>query len=138
MNVFNTSTLTKHFWKMKTFLKKLEYRFLVKSSKTENASFPYKTAISEVNVKTNRMVSTKWAYHKERSFAITNLFFRKLFSVQEPPVNNSFNVPVAQTPIFVLFLSVVVLFDSVFSLWVFLRRINALAVLQEHTTCTGK
>ena len=44
---------------MKTFLKKLEYRFLVKSSKTENASFPYKTAISEVNVKTNRMVSTK-------------------------------------------------------------------------------
>ena len=64
---------------MKTFLKKLEYRFLVKSSKTENASFPYKTAISEVNVKTNRMVITKWAYHKERSFASYYFFLKLLF-----------------------------------------------------------
>ena len=29
---------------------KLEYCFLVESTKTENASFPFKTAISEVNV----------------------------------------------------------------------------------------
>ena len=50
---------------MKTFLKKLEYHFLVESTKTENASFPYKTTTSEANVKTNRMVSTKWTYHKE-------------------------------------------------------------------------
>ena len=48
-------TLT--FWKKKTF-KKLEYRFLIESTKIENASFPYKAAISETNVKTNRMVST--------------------------------------------------------------------------------
>ena len=33
--------------------------FLDESTKTENASFSYKTAISEANVKTNRMVSTK-------------------------------------------------------------------------------
>ena len=44
---------------MKTFFKKLEYRFLVESTKTENALFTYKTAISKANVKTNRMVSTK-------------------------------------------------------------------------------
>ena len=50
----------------------LEYRFLVESTKIENASFPYKTAISEANVKTNRMVSTKSTYHKERSFASNN------------------------------------------------------------------
>ena len=40
---------------MKTFFKKLEYRFLVESSSSENASFPYKAAISEANVKTKRM-----------------------------------------------------------------------------------
>ena len=54
---------------MKTFFKKLEYRFLVESSSSENASFPYKAAISEANVKTKRMVSTKWSYHIEWRFA---------------------------------------------------------------------
>ena len=53
---------------MKPVFKKLEYRFLVESSKIENTSLPYKTAILEANVKTNRMVSTKSSYHKERSF----------------------------------------------------------------------
>ena len=32
---------------MKTFFKNLEYCFLVESINTENASFPYKTAIPE-------------------------------------------------------------------------------------------
>ena len=54
---------------MKTFFKKLEYRFLVESSSSENAPFPYKAAISEANVKTKRMVSTKWSYHIEWRFA---------------------------------------------------------------------
>ena len=31
-------------------------------TKIEKASFPYKTSISEANVKTNRMVTTKWAF----------------------------------------------------------------------------
>ena len=53
LNVFNTLTLKQIFWKTKTFFKKLEYRFLVESTKIENASFPYKTSISEANVKTN-------------------------------------------------------------------------------------
>ena len=48
---------------------KLDYHFLIESTKSENSSFPYKTAISETDVKTNRMVATKWTYHKERSFA---------------------------------------------------------------------
>ena len=59
LNIFNTLTLKQIFWKTKTFFKKLEYRFLVESTKIENASFPYKTAISEANDKTNKMVSTK-------------------------------------------------------------------------------
>ena len=54
---------------MKTLFKKLELRFLVESTKIENTSFPYKSAVSEANVKTNRMVTTKWTYRKERSSA---------------------------------------------------------------------
>ena len=61
-------SLKQIFWKTKNFFKKLEYCFLVESTKIENASFPYKTAISETNVKTNKVVTTKWAYQKERSF----------------------------------------------------------------------
>ena len=68
---------------MKTFFKKLEDRFLVESSKSENASFPYKTNVSEDNVKTNTMVSRKWAYHKERSFASNYfIFFRFWFTLR--------------------------------------------------------
>ena len=44
---------------MKIFFKNPEYRLLVESIKIENTSFPYKTAISEYNVKTVKMVSTK-------------------------------------------------------------------------------
>ena len=51
LNVFNTLILKQVFWKAKAFFKKLEYRFLVKSTKIENALFPYKTIISEANVK---------------------------------------------------------------------------------------
>ena len=63
---------------MKTFFEKLEYRFLVESVKIDNASFAYKTAISEANVKTNRMVTTKWAYHRERSFTSNYFIFLKI------------------------------------------------------------
>ena len=52
--------------------------FWVESTKIENASFPYKTAISEVNVKTNRMVTTKWTYRKERNFASNHFIFLKI------------------------------------------------------------
>ena len=54
---------------MKTFFKKLEYRFLVEATKIETISFPFKTALSEGYVKINRMATTKWTYHKDRSFA---------------------------------------------------------------------
>ena len=50
LKIFNTLTLKQIFWKTKTFFKKLQI---------ENASFSYKTAVSEANVKTNRMVSKK-------------------------------------------------------------------------------
>ena len=37
----------------------MEHRFLVERTKIENTSFPYETATSEANVKTNKMVTTK-------------------------------------------------------------------------------
>ena len=43
---------------MHTFFKKLDYRFLVESAKVDNATCPYKTALSEANVKKKRMGST--------------------------------------------------------------------------------
>ena len=56
----------------------MEYRFLVESTKIENSLFPDKTAIPEV--KANKMVSTTWTYHKERSFASNYLIFLKILS----------------------------------------------------------
>ena len=69
---FNIETI---FWNTKTLFEKLEYRFLIESTKIENATHLYKTALSEANVKTNKMGSTKWTYHKERSFASNHFFF---------------------------------------------------------------
>ena len=115
MKVFNTLKVI--FWKKETFFKKLEYRFLIESMRIESRSFRYKTAISKTNVKTNVMVSTKRTYHKERSFASNYfIFFEILFQFK-----NQFNVPAAQTPIFVVFLSAGVLFDGAFTLWVSLK-----------------
>ena len=75
LRAFNTLTLKRIFWKTKTFFKKLEYLFLAESSKIENVSFPYKTTISEIKVKTYRMVSKKWTYYKERRFASNYFIF---------------------------------------------------------------
>ena len=52
LNFFNTLTLKQIFWKTQALLKKLEYFFLVESTKIENATFPYKTAKSAITVKT--------------------------------------------------------------------------------------
>ena len=73
---------------MKNFFKKLEHGFLAETPKIEKTSFPFKTALSEANVKTNVMATTKWTYHKEWSFASNYfIFFGKfapvfLFSVR--------------------------------------------------------
>ena len=74
-NVFNTLTLKQIFWKAKSFFKKLEYHFLVETTKIGNTSFPSKTAPSEANVKTNRMATTKWTYHKKWSYASNYFIF---------------------------------------------------------------
>ena len=56
----------------------MEYRFLVKSTKIGKATFLYKTALLVANVKKNRIGCTKWAYHKEWSFASSYILFSKI------------------------------------------------------------
>ena len=63
--------------------KKLGYWVLVESTNIENATFSYKTALSEANIKTYRMGSTKWIHHKEWCFA-SNYFFENLFHFKNP------------------------------------------------------
>ena len=60
---------------MKTFFKKQEHRFLAETTKIENTSLPFKTPLSEANLKTNRMATTKWTYYKEWSFASNCFIF---------------------------------------------------------------
>ena len=82
LNDFNTLTLKQIFSKTNTFFKKLNNYFLVESTKIENASFPYKTAISEANVKTNRMdlEVQNGPIPKNIVLPVTNLFFEKFVS----------------------------------------------------------
>ena len=105
------------FLKNENFFQKLEYRFLVERTKIENkASFPYKIAISEANVKTNRIVTTKWAYHRERSFLsnyfiflkvlfqFKNLFHRVDFMYQLPKCSYSYFLQALEFYLTVIFL----------------------------------
>ena len=53
----------------------MEYHFLIEATKIEKTPFPFKTALSEANVKTNRIATTKWTYHKNWSFDSNYLIF---------------------------------------------------------------
>ena len=44
-----------NFLKNENLFQKMKHPFLAKSTKIENATFPYKNALSEANVKTNRI-----------------------------------------------------------------------------------
>ena len=58
------------------FFKKLENSCVVENT-IESITYPYKTTLSEANVKTSRMGSTKWTHHKECSFA--SVYFLDFF-----------------------------------------------------------
>ena len=118
LNVFNTLTLKQVFRKTQTLFKKLEYCFLVESTKIENATFSLKTALTEANVKTNRIRRTKWTYRKERSFASNYFIFAKILF----RFKSWLNVPTTQMSIFIVFERVGVWFEGTFSQWIFLTE----------------
>ena len=71
------------FWKTKISFNKTGVLFLVESTTIERETFPYKTALSEANVKTNRMGFTKGPIAKNGVFPATTLSFWKFcFSVR--------------------------------------------------------
>ena len=117
LSVFNNLTLQQIFRKTKNFSKKLECCFLVESTKIESATFPYKTALSEANVKTNRIGSTKWSYSNDRSFPIKYFNFSEkiLFHFKNVPIKSWFDAPMS---IFILFVCSGTLFEGAFSLWI--------------------
>ena len=78
LNVFTTLYLKLIFWKTETFFKKLAYHFLVRSTNIESVIFSHKTALLEANVKAGRVGSTKWTYHKGRSFSSNYVIFLKI------------------------------------------------------------
>ena len=45
----------------------------------KSATFPYKTALSKANVKTNRMGNTKWTKSQKTEFCPTYLFLKTPF-----------------------------------------------------------
>ena len=74
-----------NFLENENLFQKPEYRFLIETARIKNTSFPFKSAQSEVNVKTNRMATTKWTHHKEWSFASDYfIFWGKFVPVLEP------------------------------------------------------
>ena len=75
LNIFNARTSEMSFLKTKIFFEKLEYRFLVDSTIIERATFLYKTALSNGNVRTNKMGRRKWTYHKKTQFCLKQLYF---------------------------------------------------------------
>ena len=69
---FNFET---NFLENENLFQKTGVQFLVETTKIEITSFPFKTALSEANVKTSRVTTTKWNYHKAWSFASKYLIF---------------------------------------------------------------
>ena len=101
------------FQKPRTFLKKLKYCFLAESIRIENSTFLCKTALSEANVKRNRI---------ERSFASNSFIFLKiLFQCKDVFTKSWLDVPTTNMSIFILFVSIGILFEGAFSLWVPLK-----------------
>ena len=87
LSSFNILTLKQILWKTKTFLKNWSTVFYLKAQRLKmhhlHAKLPY-----QANVKTYRIVCTKWTYHKEKSFAsnfilpITLFFWKFCFSLR--------------------------------------------------------
>ena len=77
---FQYFNFASNFLDNENFFQQTRVLFLVESIKIEGASFPYKTAMWETNVKTNIIGSTKWTYHKERSFVSNNFYLIKNLS----------------------------------------------------------
>ena len=76
---FQYFNFERDFLEYENLFQKAGLYFLTRNTKIQNASSPYKIAISEANVKTNRMEGTKWTYHKKWRFASNYFYFFENF-----------------------------------------------------------
>ena len=107
-----------------TLFKNLEYSVLVESTKIDSITFPYKTALSEANVKTSRIGNTKLSYHKEQSFTCNNFSFSKiLFQFRNPVYRADLMYKPPKCPYSYFSKALEFYFMVFFSLWVSLKLI---------------
>ena len=78
MNVFNTLPLKEIFRKIKIFVKKLEYRSSVESTKIANAKFPRKTACQMPMLRQMEWGVQNRPIAKNGVLPITTLYFWKI------------------------------------------------------------
>ena len=129
LTLFNTFTLKQIFLKNKNLFQQTFIKLLVESTKIESALFAYKTTLSEANVKTNWMGSTKWTYYNEWSFA-SILFFEILFQCKNfLRVDLMYNYPNVHIHTFRKHWSSI---WGCFSLWVSLKQIEMFSHLQQN------
>ena len=102
---------------MKTFFKKLEYRFLV-ALKLKTHHFHAKLSYQKPMLRQIEWWVQNGPITENGVLTVTALFFENFVSVWEPLIKSWFGVPTTQMPIFLLFVSAGVLFYNAFSLWV--------------------
>ena len=84
-NAFNTLTLKQIFWKTKSFFQKLEYRFLVETTKIESTYFDSKLLFQKSMLRQIEWRLQNGPITKSGVLPVTNLFFfRKFVLVLEP------------------------------------------------------
>ena len=74
-NVFNTLTLIHIFWETETFSKKLEYQFLVETTKIENASFYLKLLCKKLMLRQIEWRLQNGPFTKSGVLLVTTLLF---------------------------------------------------------------
>ena len=94
----------------------ISYCLLVESTKIENATFPYRTALSAANFNTNRMGSSKQTYHKNEVLPLTtSLFLKILFQYIRTSYKELIWCTNTQMSMFILYVRAGVLFKGAFS-----------------------
>ena len=89
-DVLNILTLKRIFWKTKTFFEKLEYFFLVESTKIETETFPYKTDLSEAILGQVEWGVQNGPITKNRVLPVSTLFYWKFcFNLRTSFTNSS-------------------------------------------------
>ena len=78
LNDFTTLMLTQIIWKEKTFFKKLEYHFLVESTKIESAIFPQKLSYQKPMLREIESKVQNGPITNNRILPITALFFLEI------------------------------------------------------------